>query len=275
MLVRFQPPESMRESRAMRYARPLGWAALAAAPILLSALGLVTSRPGTPGSVVTSAAIAAWIAGTVAFGAALIHARGGARAARLAGALSALIVVGVCAFLVYSGMRPRPVALDERERADLERRGEEEAARLVHPHLGLSLPVPEGLRPSTEVAEQARRAAGEEWASAHRVWAWAGEDTEIAVDLARAPRADAAALTEAADAIATDLERTAAGVERRPKGERGAELEAALPGGGTALARVLLFEREGRAYRVVVTIVTRDPSRWNRWLDGITAPAPQ
>lgn len=265
----------MTESRAMRYARPLGWAALAGAPILLCALALVSARPSVPASIVTHAAIAAWIAGTLAFGAALIHARGGGRAAKLAGALSASVVLGFCGFLVHVASEPRSraVALDPGERADLVLRGRGEEARLVHPHLGVSLPVPGEMRPSEAIAEQAHETAGEEWARAHRVWAWAGHDTELVVDLARAPRADEATLTKAASRIAADLERAAGQVQRRSEGELAAELEGAVAGGGTVIARVVLFERGGRAYRVVVTVVTREPDRWRRWLDGITTPS--
>jgi hypothetical protein len=259
----------MSES-AMRYARPLGWAALAGAPILLAALAVVSARPGAPASIVTHSAIAAWIAGTLAFGAALIHARGGVRVAKIAGALSAAIVIAVSAFLVWSAsaLSPRAVALDDRERAELVAR----EGRLVHPHLGLSIPAPEGsLRPSRAIVEQAREAGGAEWARAHRVWAWEGADAELVVDLARAPRADATALGEVTDQLATELERAGRNVQRRTKGPLIAELEASLRGRGTVLARVAVFEQAGRAYRVVVTAVTREPSRWRPWLDAIVA----
>jgi hypothetical protein len=253
---------------AMRYARPLGWAALTGAPILLAALALVSARPGAPISIVTHAAIVAWIAGTLAFGAALIHQRGGVRAARLAGALSAAVVIAFCGFLVWSAsaLQTRAVALDDRERAELVPSG----GRLVHPHLGLSLAAPEdSLRPSRAIIGQAREAGGAEWARAHRVWAWEGEDTELVVDLARAPHADAAALREATGQLMADLERAGRSVQRRSEGPLAADLEASLPGGGTVLARVIVFERGGRAYRLVVTVVTRDPSRWMPWLDAI------
>lgn len=257
----------MSES-AMRYARPLGWAALAGAPILLAALAVVSSRPGAPASIVTHSAIAAWIAGTLAFGAALIHERGGLRVAKLAGALSAAVVIAFSSFLVWSAsaLSTRAVALDERERAELISRD----AVLVHPHLGLSIPAPGGsLRPSGAIVEQAREAGGAEWARAHRVWAWEGEDTELVVDLARAPRADAIALGEVTGQLATELERAGQDVERRMKGPLLAELEASLAGRGTVLARVALFEHGDRAYRLVVTVVTREPARWRPWLDAI------
>lgn len=252
----------------MRYARPLGWGALAGAPILLLALALVSARPGAPASIVTHSAIAAWIAGTLAFGAALIHARGGERVAKIAGALSAAVVLVFSAFLVWSAsvLSTRAVALDERERAELVPSED----RLVHPHLGLSIPAPDGsLRPSGAIVEQARDAGGPEWAGAHRVWAWEGEHTELVVDLARAPRADATALGEVTRQLATELERAGRNVEQRAKGPLTAELEASLAGQGTVLARIAVFEREERAYRLVVTVVTREPARWRRWLDAI------
>lgn len=271
MLVRIQPPESMSESRAMRYARPLGWAALAGAPILLTALALVASQPDTPASVITSAAIGAWIAGTLAFSAQLLHARRGSICARFVGGLATLLVVGACGLLVYRGMTFRPVGLDSRERANLIEQGSVTDLRLIHPHLDFSFPAPHPeLRPSPEVAAESRRAAGERWASAHRVWAWTGEDTELVVDLARAPSADSTALQRATHALEADLRRAAASVEEhRHADQLATTLESNLPGGGRVLTRLVLFEKNGRAYRITVTVVTREPSRWRRWLDEL------
>lgn len=254
----------MSEGRATQYVRPLGWAALAGAPILLTALALVTSRPGTAASVVTTAAIAAWIAGTLAFGAALIHQRGGARAAKIVGALSAFVVVSFCGFLVWSSSAPAKVVLDARERAELV----DEGGRLVHPHLGFSLTAPgERMRAAPEIAEEARRAGGQEWARAHRVWAWKGDESEVQVELSRVARADEFTLREGTRRIAAGL-----GEVGESASSGSTTLRAALPGGGTVVARVLVFERGGRGYRVLATVATRDPARWEGWLEGVEVP---
>ena len=88
----------------LRYARPLGWAAFAAAPILLAALAVASSRPNAPASIVGHAAWAAWIAGALAFVGATLHERGSFTAARAIGAGAALVVVGFCGFLVWLAM---------------------------------------------------------------------------------------------------------------------------------------------------------------------------
>ncbi|HJL20523.1 MAG TPA: hypothetical protein RMH99_32950 [Sandaracinaceae bacterium LLY-WYZ-13_1] len=97
-------------STPMRYARAVGWAAFAGAPILLAALAVAVSRPGAPDSLVGHAAWAAWIAGALAFVASVLADRGGRNAARSVGALSALVVVGFCAFLVWLSMTLAPAS---------------------------------------------------------------------------------------------------------------------------------------------------------------------
>lgn len=84
-----------------RYARPVGWAAFASAPILLAALAVAVSRPDAPASLVGRAAWAAWIAAALAFVAAVLHERRSFTAARLVGASAALVVALFCAFLVW------------------------------------------------------------------------------------------------------------------------------------------------------------------------------
>lgn len=259
-------------SPTMRYARALGWAAFAAAPILLCALALVSARPDAPPSIVTWAAIASWVAGTLAFSASLLH-RGGRRgAARAAGIGAASIVVLSLALLVWSSSRPeeRPVALDVRERAGLVPREAGGEPRLVHPHLGVSVPALASMEPAPDVARESETAGGPEWAGAHRVWAWRAEDTEIVLDLSRAPSASRRALSEATDAIAAQL---GASLARRRDATHGAILESELSAGGWALARVALFEHGGRAYRLVATVVTRHPDAWRPWLAAIDVPA--
>lgn len=88
-------------SRQLHYLRALGWGALAAAPTLLVALAVVSSRPEAPASLVTRAALGAWIAGTLAFGAALVRERGGRRASVVLGALSGFVVAAVIGTLVW------------------------------------------------------------------------------------------------------------------------------------------------------------------------------
>ncbi len=254
----------------MRYFRALGWGAFAAAPILLTALAFISARPHAPPSVVMHSAIAAWIAGTLAAVAALLAQRGARGAFRMAAVLSALVVLLFCGFLVMAAMQlaPRVAQLDERERAELVTRGE----RLEHPSLGFSIAALESaMRPSPSVARETERAGGPAWARAHRVWAWQGEDTEVIVDLARIERADGGTLERATREIASPLPSREV---RRSVDARtlNAELEAPLPGGGHFLARIVLFERAGRAYRLAITVVTRDSTSWRSWLTELRAP---
>ena len=260
----------------MRYARALGWGALAAAPILLAALALVASRPNAPGSVFVNAMWAAWIAGALAIAAGVLAERGGRRAGRALGSLAGIVAIGFCIFLVWISIatRPRLAALDTHERADLVRvaatseDGPREAARLRHPHVGFSISDPSrDLEPAPSVEEEAAGAGGPEWGRAHRVWAWEGRQTEIVVDLSRVERADATALDTAMFEIATPLRRSGNIVRRADDGW----VDVDLGGGGTSLTRVLLVEANGRAYRVVIGVVTRDRERWRAWLETARA----
>ncbi len=85
----------------MPHLRALGWAALASAPALIATLAVVSTRPDAPGSLVTGALFVAWLAGTLAFFAALVHHRRGVRAARALAGLSAGVVALWSVFLVW------------------------------------------------------------------------------------------------------------------------------------------------------------------------------
>lgn len=101
----------------MRYARALGWAAFSAGPVLLTALALIASRPNAPESLITSAAIAGWVAGTLAFGASLLHQHGRRGMAKIGGAIAALVVIASCAFLAWSATTLERSAIDARPRS--------------------------------------------------------------------------------------------------------------------------------------------------------------
>ncbi|HEY8430092.1 MAG TPA: hypothetical protein VIL20_17040, partial [Sandaracinaceae bacterium] len=100
-----------------------GWAVLAAAPILLGALAVVSARPDAPPSMVLGAGTASCVAGGLALVAALLEDAGRRRSARAAALAAASVVAISLAFLVLASRRlePRAVALDEPERADLAR----------------------------------------------------------------------------------------------------------------------------------------------------------
>lgn len=85
----------------MPYFRALGFAALAGAPVLLATLAVAASRPDAPGSLLSKALWVAWLVGAIAFVAALIHHRGGERAARGLALFAGLVVAGWCGFLVW------------------------------------------------------------------------------------------------------------------------------------------------------------------------------
>jgi hypothetical protein len=264
--------EEERPSAMMRYARALGWGALAAAPILLATLALVASRPQAPGSVFAHAMGAAWIAGGLAFGAGVVAERGAPRASRALGSLAGAVAIGFCIFLVWISIATRPVlaALDARERAGLERvvGDPSEPARLRHPLVGFSFSDPgRDLEPAPSIEEEAARAGGPEWRRAHRIWAWEGRQTEVVVDLSRTERADAAALDNAMFEIATPLRRSGNIVRRAEDGWVVVDLR----GTGTSLTRVLLVEVNGRAYRIVIGVVTRERDRWLAWLETARA----
>jgi hypothetical protein len=254
-------------SNQSSYVRALGWAALASAPILLAALAVIASRPHAPASLVTHSAIAAWISGALAAVAAVLHGRGARTASRMVGGLAALVVIAMCSLLVWASieLRPRVAALDRRERAELQAID----GRLVHPHLHFSLaPLPATMRRSSSIARQGARAGGAQWNAAHRIWSWAGDDTEIAVDLTRVARADRATLQTATDELAAPLDRTNRQVHLSPRALR-ASIAARVAGQGHFVARVILFNRNARAYRLALTVVTREPNGWDRWLDRV------
>jgi hypothetical protein len=261
-------------SRRMQYTRALGWAAFTAAPPLLVALAVVSTRPEAPASLVTNTAIAAWIAGTLAFGASMLRQREARRAAWLLGGLAGAVVVGIGALLVrVAVVLGAPVAaLEVEERAEPELRANGADERWVHPHLAFSLPaLPVGMERSDAVEGEAARAGGPRWAEAHEVWAWQGLETEVTVDLARARRADREALAQ----LAADIEMELGGrASRADVGPLAVRFERRVPRGGHALTQVALFERNGRAYRLLVTVVTRDRALWARWLDGIRTVQP-
>ncbi|MCB9593865.1 MAG: hypothetical protein H6719_14115 [Sandaracinaceae bacterium] len=85
----------------MPYLRALGFAALAGAPVLLATLAVAATRPDAPGTLLPKALGVAWIAAAVAFVGALIHHRGGSRAARALGVFACLVVAGWCGFLLW------------------------------------------------------------------------------------------------------------------------------------------------------------------------------
>ncbi len=261
--------------RRLRFVRALGWATLTAAPILLVALALVSSRPETPPSLVTEAALLAWVAGALAFGGSLVRARS-LRAARITGAAAALVVAGACALMTWSATEQQHVvALDAGERADLVRDDTADGARWVHPTLGFSLPAVDGMAPAPAIARESEEAGGPSWARAHRVFAWRAGETEIVADLSRAPAADRAALEQVKDELAGQLARNGHVQRAEATSATNAELEATVPG-GEALVRALLFRRHGRAYRLVVTVLTSDAVRWQRWLRDVRVdPAPR
>jgi len=85
----------------LRYLRALGWAAFAGAPVLIATLAVAASRPQAPGSLITRALWAGWIAGALAFVAALLHHRGAERPARVVGAFAGVVVALWLGFLVW------------------------------------------------------------------------------------------------------------------------------------------------------------------------------
>ncbi len=258
--------------RGVRAVRALGWATLSAAPPLLLSLALVTSKPGTPPSLVTEAALASWVAGALAFGASLLHARGARTPARVAGATAALVVVAACGLVTWSSLETRVATLSASERGDLDERNVDGAPRWVHPTLGFSISAPEGLSPAPDVQrELAERAGDASWAEAHCVWAWRGDETEIIVELTRAPAVSREVLRQAADQVGAQLEGTGHVRERHAGSTTSAELEATVPGGGHVLSRILLFRHGDRAYRLLVTVVTRETARWQRWIRDVRA----
>jgi hypothetical protein len=286
------PIKSRNAKPEVSVARGLGWALVAGAPPLLMALATVSARPATPVSLVSDAAIGAWVAGTFAFAASMVSQRGSARVGGslggIAGVLSAALT-GALAWLASSGGN-NPVPLEAEARAELEARspsrdgesGEVDAlghargahwvhAQWVHPTLEFSMPpLPASMRRSEQVGAEAERAGGPGWAEAHHVWAWEGLGSEVVLDLTRTPRADEAALEELTSGVASGLGREPG---RRRIDERTTRLEAPVGGGGVMLAQVMVFDAGGRGYGLVVTVVTRERARWASWLDGVRLPS--
>ena len=90
----------------MAYARSIGWSAMAAAPILLAALAVLRGRAGVSASLFTHSAIAAWLAAALAFVASLLTERG-ARIGRAVAIVSALVVFGWLAILLFASAHAR------------------------------------------------------------------------------------------------------------------------------------------------------------------------
>ena len=91
----------------MPYFRALGYAALAGASCLVPRVATGRARAAAPGSTLRKAVGVAWLASALAFVAALVHHRGGPRAARAMAALAALVVAGWSGFLVWLSMATR------------------------------------------------------------------------------------------------------------------------------------------------------------------------
>lgn len=247
-----------------RYVRALGWAAFAAAPVLLSTLAVISARPHAPGRLLPSAMIVAWLAGAFAFGGSLLHARGARRVGRGAAIGGTAIVVGWSIFLGWVSIATRIAVLDEDERAELVFEG----GSLRHPTLTFSLSDPD-LEVAADLVRELEEAGGPVWARAHRVWAWRDEHTEVSLDLSRAPleeRTIERTLEDMREALRRAGHRVTLG-ERIDASE--ARVEAELTGGGRLLQRVFLFSREGRGYRLVANVTTRDADRWRSWLDAL------
>lgn len=87
--------------RLLRYVRALGWAAFAAAPVLLATLAVASARPDAEQSLVGRSALVAWLASALAFAAALLHDRDAVRPSRAVAGLAALVVVGWLALLTW------------------------------------------------------------------------------------------------------------------------------------------------------------------------------
>ncbi len=87
--------------RALRYARALGWAAFAAAPVLLATLAVASSRPSAPTALVGRSAWVAWIAAALAFAASILRSRDAVRPSRAVAGLAGLTVAAWCGLLVW------------------------------------------------------------------------------------------------------------------------------------------------------------------------------
>lgn len=88
-------------ARLLRYLHALGWAAFAAAPVLLATLAVASARPEAPPSLVSRSALVAWLASALAFAASLLHGRDAVRPSRAVAMLAALVVVGWLGMLVW------------------------------------------------------------------------------------------------------------------------------------------------------------------------------
>lgn len=87
--------------RAQRYLRALGWAAFAAAPVLLATLAVASTRPAAPPSLIGRSALVAWLAGALAFAASILRAKDALRPSRAVGGLAVVTVCAWCALLVW------------------------------------------------------------------------------------------------------------------------------------------------------------------------------
>ena len=95
------PPQGEAEPGLPPAFRALGWAVLAAAPILIAALATAVSRPTAPGRLLGQSAWAAVLAGGLAGLASILASRGALGAARRVGGLAFVVVAGFSAFLVW------------------------------------------------------------------------------------------------------------------------------------------------------------------------------
>lgn len=231
----------------MRYARALGWGSLAAAPVMLTSLAVAASSPWAPASIVSGAMWAAWIAGALAFSAALLGERGARTAARITGALSASIAAGFIALVVWSSQAAGPVPLGGAAAGAL---GAEDG-RLAHPTLGFSIsdPTARGLTRSPSLEEETRAAGDARWRDAHRVWAWEGEGTQLTLDLAHDTGADVTR------EIAARLERAGHRVDSVTPDA----VSASLAGDGWLRSRVSRFAHDGVRYRLVLSAIGETP----------------
>lgn len=245
----------------MRHARALGWAALAAAPVMLTALAVATSSPWAPRSVVGNAMWAAWIAGALAFSAALLADRGARTPARITGGLSALVAGSFIALCFWVSAVSRPPALEDVAHAALRSAD----GRLTHPELAFSFPDPSerDLIRSPELERETREAGDSAWADAHRVWAWEGDDVQLVLDLARDTGAGPGG------EIAASLRRAG----HTPSQVSDDAVEARLSSGGQVVVRVRRFEAGATGYRLTATLVGEDVTSWRPWLDELQTPS--
>lgn len=256
-----------------RYLRALGWAVLAAAPVLIATLAVASARPHAPARLLSNAMWVSWLVGALAFGSSVLWSRGARRAGRALGLFALATALTWAAFLVWLSAvtHVTVVALDEGERAELTLR----EGRLRHPSLEFSISDPgtEDLAADPAISEELTLAGGAPWATAHQIWGWRGEDAEIALDLSRAPSADLQILEAAAVQTAAALRASGHEVERPDDQGGRVRVEASLSGGGHSITDLQIFTRRERSYRLVVTVTATEIERWRPWLDAVRVEA--